>query len=84
MFYFLYVLRSKKDGMLYIGCAKDWVKRLKLHNNGKVKATRNRKPFEIIYFEAFIDRLDAYQREKYFKTGWGRKHLRKTLKNPLK
>lgn len=59
-------------------------KRINEHNLGKDLLTKSRKPFELIYYEVFFNKQDAYQREKYLKTGWGRKHLRKALKNTLK
>ncbi len=77
--HYVYVLRSKKDGNLYIGCTRDLRNRFTLHNNGKVESTRQRFPFELLYYEAFLDKRDAFSREQWLKTGWGRNHLRKLL-----
>ena len=81
--YYTYILQSKKDNNFYVGYTNDIRRRLSEHNSGKIKATRNRKPFKLILYEAFLHQQDATAREKYFKTGWGRKHLRAMLKNYL-
>ena len=76
MFYYTYVLRSKKDGKLYVGFTGDLKERLKAHNQGEVESTKNRRPFELIYFEGCISKELAEKRERYFKTGFGRKFLK--------
>lgn len=82
--YYVYVLKSVVDKNLYIGCTKDLKKRIKLHNAGKVYATNKRKPMRIIYYEAFLNQEDAFKRERWLKTGWGRNQLKKILQNFLK
>jgi putative endonuclease len=54
-----------------------------LHNNGKVPATSFRRPLALIYYEAYLDKRDAYSREKWLKTGWGRNYFKKTLRYTL-
>ena len=66
MFY-VYVLRSKKDGMNYIGSTNDLKRRFELHNLHNVFSTRNRVPFEIIYYEAYKAEKDARAREHNLK-----------------
>lgn len=83
MFY-TYVLRSRKDRKLYTGFSSDLRARLKKHKTGKVLATKNRLPVDLIYYEAYVNERDAREREKYFKTGWGRKYVRTILKNTLR
>jgi putative endonuclease len=78
---YVYVLQSKKDDDMYIGCTNDLRKRLKLHNSGKVKSTKLRKPFRLIYYESYLNKHDAFEREKFFKTGWGRNYVKRVLKN---
>lgn len=80
MFY-TYILLSLKDRKLYVGYSADLKSRVKYHNDGKVLATKNRHPFELIYYEAFKNQQDATTREKFYKTGWGRAHLKKILSN---
>ncbi|MBI5356823.1 hypothetical protein HZB78_04395 [Candidatus Collierbacteria bacterium] len=57
---------------------------MEYHNSGKVEATKNRTLFEIIYLEGYLNQQDAAAREKFFKTGWGRTHLKKVLTNYYK
>ncbi|PJE67520.1 excinuclease ABC subunit C [Candidatus Shapirobacteria bacterium CG10_big_fil_rev_8_21_14_0_10_40_9] len=66
MFY-IYILRSKKDGQLYIGSTNDLRRRLKEHNEGKVFSTKFRTPFELIYYEAYKIEKDARKRESNLK-----------------
>lgn len=72
-FYYTYVLRSKRDGKLYIGSSADLKTRLKTHNEGGVDSTTHRRPLDLIYYEACLSKDKAEKREKYFKTGFGRK-----------
>lgn len=69
------------DGKLYSGYTADLKKRFSYHNEGKVDSTRNRTPFKLIYYEAYIHQQDATAREKFFKTQWGRNYIKRVLKN---
>ena len=80
MFY-TYTLESLKDEKMYIGYTNDLKRRLKEHNEGKNFSTAPRKPFKLIYYEAYLNKEDAKERERFFKTGWGRQYLKKKLKN---
>ncbi len=82
--HYVYILQSKKDCGLYTGCTNDLGKRLILHNAGLVASTKQRLPLSIIHYEAFINKSDAFAREQWLKTGWGRNHLKKVLYNTLK
>ena len=73
------MLRSKKDQKLYIGWTDNLERRLSQHNNGKVSATKNRVPFELVYFEACSKKKLAIKREKQLKTGFGRAYLKRRL-----
>ena len=66
MFY-VYVLKSKKDGKFYTGSTNNLRKRFEEHNNGKVFSTKNRRPFELIYYEAYKSEKDARKRESNLK-----------------
>ncbi len=61
--HYLYILKSKKDGKLYIGETSDLRRRLVEHNSGKSEATKSRIPFDLIYYEAYENSLLAKQRE---------------------
>ncbi|WP_081489500.1 GIY-YIG nuclease family protein [Melioribacter roseus] len=74
MFY-VYVLRSLKDNKRYVGLTSDISRRFREHQNGLVKSTRHRRPFELIYYESYENKSEAMKREKFFKTGKGREFL---------
>ena len=74
--YYLYILISLKDRKLYIGYTKDIKARILKHKNGYVKATKNRRPLLLIYYEAYLFQKEAKQREKYFKGGKGKNDLK--------
>lgn len=67
--YYVYVLKSLKDNKIYTGYSSDIKRRILEHNSGLVKSTKNRLPIKLIYYEAFLDKKDAENREKYLKSG---------------
>ena len=82
MFY-VYVLQSETDDGLYIGFTTDLRRRLKEHQEGKSFATSYRGPWKLIYYEAYLDEQDALGRERYLKSGGGRRFLKSQLKHHL-
>lgn len=74
-----YVLKSQKDGKLYIGSTGNFSLRLKQHNAGLVKSTKNRRPLDLVYREEFGTKKEAQAREKYFKGGGKARKLLKEL-----
>jgi len=77
--WFVYVLRSEKDGKRYFGCTQDVSDRLARHNSGTVPSTRNRGPFSVVHVEQFGSRAEAFARERFFKSWGGRIELGKIL-----
>jgi putative endonuclease len=82
--YYVYLLLSEKDGHFYTGSTSDLKRRLNEHNSGKVKSTAFRKPLKLIYYEGCLNEDDARGREKYLKSGMGKKYLKNRLKRYLK
>ena len=80
MFY-TYVLFSEKDKMVYTGYTKDLRNRFRMHQNGKIKSTANRRPLLLIYYESCLNQQDATRREKYIKSGNGKIYLKSRLRN---
>ena len=78
MFY-VYVIKSLKDGFLYVGHTDNLKERFNRHNQGLVKSTAKRKPFKLVYYEACNIIYDAVKREKSLKTGFGRSYLKRRL-----
>ena len=83
MFY-VYILKSRKDGKLYIGYTNDLKRRVEEHNSGKNLSTKFRRPFELIYYEAYKSKEDAEHREDMLKLfGRALGGLRRRIKSSL-
>jgi putative endonuclease len=82
-FYYVYVLRSRKDKRWYTGFTVDLRKRLKKHNDDVAGRTKGRGPFTLVYYEACKNITDARSREKCFKSGMGGRYLRNRLRRFL-
>jgi len=81
--YYVYILRSEKSHKLYRGLTSDLRKRLERHNQGKVKSTKNDRPWKLIYYEAFISKKNARREELFLKTGQGRKRIKYLFSNEI-
>ena len=82
--HYTYVLQSTKDLSFYVGLTKDLKLRFEQHKKGMIESTKNRRPFDLIYYEACLDRNDAAKREKYLKTYHGKMFLKRRLKSYLR
>jgi len=82
MFY-VYVLRSESDSGFYIGYSKNLRTRVRQHGHGESFATSHRGPWKLIYYEAYLEQADALGRERYLKSGAGRRFLKAQLRNYL-
>ena len=77
--WYVYVLQNQKKHW-NIGSTKDLRKRILRHNSGKNKSTKYGLPWKLIYYEACLNKEDARAREKYLKSGMGRRYLKNRLK----
>lgn len=77
--YYVYVLESLKDERLYIGSTNDLKRRFLEHNAGKSFSTKSRIPFKLLYYEAYLHKEEAFEREKFYKSGRGHEILFKIL-----
>ena len=83
MFY-IYVIKSKKDSSVYIGYTNDLSRRMKEHNLGESKYTKNKFPYELIYYEAYKSLSDAKFRENNLKRfAQAYSQLKRRIKNSL-
>ena len=83
MFY-LYILKSTKDGNLYIGSTNNLRRRLSEHNEGKVQSTKGRAPLELRYYEAYYTESNARHREASLKKdGRALSQLKKRISESL-
>ena len=79
----VYVLLSSKDNKFYTGYSMNLNRRIQEHNQGKVRCTNGRRPLKLIFYESFINKMDALRRERYLKSSKGRKMLRQLLRRTL-
>lgn len=82
MFY-TYVIESKKSERWYTGSTDDLRKRFNQHDTGKSTWNKHAMPWRLIYYEACLDERDARSRERYLKSGMGKRYLKKKLKRFL-
>jgi putative endonuclease len=73
--FFVYVIESESRKFRYVGLTKDVQRRFTEHQNGKSKSTKGRGPFKLILTETYSTRPEARKREKFLKSGVGRKWL---------
>lgn len=81
--YFVYVLLSLKDQMFYTGYTKQLEYRLEQHAAGEVNSTCKRRPLLHVYSEMCFSQKDALARERYLKSGMGKRYIRNRLKTFL-
>ena len=66
--YYVYILKSEMDNRYYIGSTENLEMRLKAHNRGSVKSTKNRRPLQLVWSEKYFTRAEAMKREKKIKS----------------
>ena len=82
--HYVYVLQSQKDKTIYIGSTGDLEKRLAEHNKSKVGYTSEHRPYRLVYYEVYLDKQDALDRELKLKHhGSVIGHLKKRIKRSL-
>jgi len=84
--YYVYVLVSTSTGKRYIGQTADIDRRLAEHNtpghNARKHTSRNSGPWRLLHSEQYPARAEAMAREKWLKSGVGRRWLDLTLGTP--
>ena len=70
--HYVYLIYSKKLNKFYTGSTDDLKKRMNEHNSGKTQFTLRGIPWKLVYYEAFIEKVDAMREEKFLKSGKGR------------
>ena len=76
---YTYVLQSRADGTFYTGATSDLRARLTCHFDGRVRSTSYRRPLTLVYYEACVNASDARRRERFLKSGKGKRFLRRRL-----
>jgi putative endonuclease len=80
MGYYVYVLRSEKDGSFYIGHTADLEERIKRHNDGMSSYTKAKAPWKLIYQEVFPARSEAMKREREIKRMKSREYIERLVR----
>lgn len=79
--YTVYILESLTDHGFYIGVTGNLDDRLKRHFEGRSRATKNRRPWILVYKEVFEDKHLAYKREYYLKSLKSKIYIKQIIKN---
>lgn len=79
MMQYTYVLLSDQKGRFYTGYTADLRQRLGQHKQGRVRWTASRQPVRLVYYEACLSHEDALRRERFLKSGKGKRFLRNRL-----
>ena len=74
--FFVYVIRSEKDGRFYVGLTSDVEQRVIQHNKGMTFSTKGFRPWKLFFFEEFETREEARKREVYLKSGVGKEYIK--------
>lgn len=80
---YVYVIKSLVSDYWYTGVTVDLRKRFSQYQEGKGGWSKRHRPYELIYYEACRNLEDATAREKYLKTGMGKRYLKNRLKRFL-
>jgi putative endonuclease len=75
----VYAIKSINRNYIYVGMTNNFERRLSEHNNGENKSTKAYKPFTLIFSENFETRVLARKKEKYLKSGVGKKFLKSLI-----
>ncbi len=78
--YYVYILENISSRKLYIGYTHDLKRRVHQHNSNYSISTKNRGLWKLIFYEAYQNKYDALRREKYFKSGKGRRVIYRMLR----
>ena len=68
--YAVYILKCA-NGNHYTGCTTHIENRLKAHRKGEVLFTQDKLPVELVHLSLFSNKQQAYNFERYLKSGSG-------------
>ena len=75
--YYTYIILSLIKPITYTGLTSNLSQRLDGHNRGNTKSTKRFRPYSYIYIEVYNTKIEAKKRERYWKSGAGRRKLKK-------
>ena len=68
MAFYVYIIKSLKDGSYYVGSTHDLDARIQRHNQGRSKYTKAKRPWQLTFYEEHPDRSSAMKREYEIKS----------------
>ena len=83
MSYYVYILKSERDGSYYIGSTQDVAERINRHNQGRSKYTKSKKPWILVYSEEHLDKSAALKRENQIKLRKSKNFIDSLIKSQL-
>lgn len=81
--YFIYILKSEKNGKYYTGCTNNIEERMKQHNSGFSKYTKNKGLWILVYKEQFDNLVNARRRERQIKSWKKRRAIEKLISDAI-
>ena len=78
MFY-LYIIKSSKDGSFYTGQCQDLEERVSRHNKGYTRSTKSKMSWHLVYCEQYDTRSEAIKRELYIKKQKSRLYINELI-----
>ncbi len=84
--YYVYLLKSRKNGKYYIGHTKNLKERILRHNTDfdKRRYTYGRGPWSLVFYEVFNTRSEAMRHERFLKTGKGREYIKNKVGDSIR
>jgi putative endonuclease len=67
MLYYVYIIKSIRDGTYYKGFSEDPYKRLIQHNNKESRYTSLKTLWQLVFIQSFYAKTDALKRERSLK-----------------
>ena len=83
LMFYVYIIRSLKDGSYYIGSTSNLGKRIKRHNRGHSISTKNKKPFTLVYKKEYKIRSEAVREERRIKSQKSKIYIENLIKAQL-
>ncbi|NQV11937.1 GIY-YIG nuclease family protein [Candidatus Uhrbacteria bacterium] len=74
--HYVYILHCA-DSKLYIGFSSNVNNRIRQHQAGEVKSTKNRLPVTLVCIECYHNQYDARSREVFLKSGAGHAQIKR-------
>ena len=79
----VYIIKSLASDKHYIGSTESIEKRIREHNSDRVRSTKGKGPYKLIYMEEFLTRTEARKRENQIKRFKGNSRFKKLINDPI-